>query len=63
MNAAEVGHAKTVELLLDKGADVKAKTNEGKTALMIAKEKRNTEIVKLLKQHGAKEKWKTKKVN
>ena len=49
------GHNESVKLLLAKGADVNAKTNIGSTPLMAAKERNHTEIVKLLKMHGAKE--------
>jgi ankyrin repeat protein len=44
-----------VELLIEKGADVNAKDNLGKTALMLASENGHKEIVGLLKSYGAKE--------
>jgi uncharacterized protein len=54
INAATMGHLEVVRLLIDKGADVHAKTKDGDTALKLA-EKGYTEIVDLLKAHGAKE--------
>lgn len=44
-----------VKLLLAKGADAKAKSKDGKTALQVAKQKGATEVVKLLEAAGAKE--------
>ncbi|MFC1854950.1 ankyrin repeat domain-containing protein [Thermodesulfobacteriota bacterium] len=44
-----------VKLLIGHGADVNAKTKDGETALSIAKEKGHDEIIKLLKDAGAKE--------
>ena len=64
--AAHGGHAKTVEALLAGGADVNAKSNFGSTALMRAAFKNESlastqldvsgyrEIIRLLKQAGAK---------
>jgi len=46
---------KIVKLLLSKGADINAKENNGKTALSYAVEGSCTEIVELLRKHGAKE--------
>jgi ankyrin repeat protein len=42
-----------VKLLLEKNANIEAKDNYGGTALKAAERKRNTEIVKLLKEKGA----------
>jgi ankyrin repeat protein len=52
MVAAYQGHESTVRLLLSKGADANV-TIDGDTALSLAKDKGNTEIVDLLKQVGA----------
>ena len=46
---------KVVELILSKGADVNAKDGDGRTPLYYAKEQGHTEIVELLRKHGAKE--------
>ena len=55
MAASHEGHIDIVKLLLDKGADVNAKSKDGDTALKAASVKGHTEIVELLKAHGAKE--------
>ena len=49
------GHKEVAELLLAHGADTNAKTREGETPSSLAKRKRHTQIVELLKKHGAKE--------
>jgi ankyrin repeat protein len=43
-----------VQELLNKGADVNAKTNRGKTALILASDKGHRKIVELLIRAGAK---------
>jgi ankyrin repeat protein len=48
-----MGHTEIVQLLLEKGADVNAKDDDGRTALMLAAEKGHTEIVQLLLERGA----------
>jgi ankyrin repeat protein len=48
------GSLEMAELLIDKGADVNAKSKIGDTALRIAEHTGNSEMVTLLKQHGAK---------
>jgi len=45
----------TAELLLAKGADLNAREEKGKTPLSVAREEGHTEIVELLRKHGAKE--------
>jgi cytohesin len=52
--AVEERRRDIVELLIRKGADVNAKSHENKTALWYAKEIGLTEIVELLRKHGAK---------
>ncbi len=56
LHAASRHDRKSVaQLLIAKGADVNAKTEKGQTALSLAKENGHTEIVELLRKHGAKE--------
>jgi len=43
-----------VLLLIDNGADGNAKNGKGRTPIDSAKKRRRTEIVELLKKHGAK---------
>ena len=47
-------HKEIVSMLLEKGADVHAKDNDGTTALMEASKIGLTDIVRMLKQNGAK---------
>jgi cytohesin len=53
--AARFSRKSVVEVLISKGADISAKTKDGGTALSLAKDRGHTEIVELLKKHGAKE--------
>jgi len=53
INAAKEGDLKQVQELVDKGADVDAKNDYGKTALMEAADKGHLEVVKLLLNKGA----------
>ncbi len=55
MNASSRGYIDAVELLVEKGADVNAKNHNGNTALTMASTMGRTDIMKLLKQAGAKE--------
>lgn len=48
-------HAMLIKLLIQKGADIKAKNSQGKTALLYAKEYGLPEIIRLLQQAGARE--------
>jgi ankyrin repeat protein len=53
--AASSGDSEIVRALLAKGADVSGKfTQNGKTALMLATEKGFTEVIRLLREAGAK---------
>jgi len=47
------GHLKTAEYLLNEGADVNAKNNEGSTALILAAQLNKKDIVELLLNKGA----------
>jgi cytohesin len=53
--AASTGRKDIVELLIQKGADVNAKDGWGRNPLWYAQNKGYTEIVELLRKHGAKE--------
>jgi hypothetical protein len=53
LTAARKGDVAQVKALLDKGADVNAKTPYGQTALFFACDRGYFEIVKLLVDHGA----------
>lgn len=53
--AAAKGDIKQVKSLISKGADVNAKSKWGRTPLRIATNRGHTEIVDLLRKHGAKE--------
>jgi ankyrin repeat protein len=44
-----------VKLLLEKGADINGKANNGKTALSVAQAQSHADVVAFLKAHGAKE--------
>lgn len=52
-NACANGNLAEAKQLLDKGADINAKTKDGHTALMRAKW--HPDVVRLLKDHGAEE--------
>jgi ankyrin repeat protein len=52
--AVKEGRDGMVKLLLEKKADVEATDREGRTSLMIAAQKKNKALVKLLAQNGAK---------
>ncbi|MFC1761161.1 ankyrin repeat domain-containing protein [Planctomycetota bacterium] len=52
--ACHWGRKEVVELLLANGADINVKNEAGKTLLEVASERKHTEIVELLKKHGAK---------
>jgi ankyrin repeat protein len=55
MWAAAYGHAQTAKLLIDRGAEVNARDNRGKTALAMAVEGRHKETEALLRRAGAAE--------
>ncbi len=52
--AARSSWSEVVKLLLEKGASVKVMDKDGKTALEWALKGDNPEVLKLLKDHGAK---------
>lgn len=55
-NAVLKGYTEMVAWLLDNaGADVSSKNYQGKTPLAVARERNNEHLVKVLKEHGAKE--------
>ena len=53
--ATRSGRKDIVELLIAKGADVNVRTKGGRTPLDLAKRRGYTEIIELLREHGAKE--------
>jgi uncharacterized protein len=55
IGAVDQGYVSTVKLLIEAKADINAKNKENKTALTVAKEKENNDIINLLINAGAKE--------
>ncbi|MGB2863329.1 MAG: ankyrin repeat domain-containing protein, partial [Sedimentisphaerales bacterium] len=55
LHSAVYGNKDIVELLISEGANVNARDGASRTPLWYAKDKGNTEIVELLRKHGAKE--------
>lgn len=53
MTTAGGGNLETVRLLIERGADVNAKSVEGGTALLVAIEQHNEDVVDYLLAHGA----------
>lgn len=58
MHEAFYGEDATVKLLLDLGANINARDNEGNTALILAARRRDLEIIGLVLEHGADPKMK-----
>ena len=56
MEAAWNGSLQVVKILVDRGADIDAMDNNHKTALMLAYDRDNLEIAKVLKTHRVKDK-------
>ncbi len=55
MIAADEGHTVVARILLDRGANINAKNDDGETALMIAADEGHTVIAQLLRDAGATE--------
>ena len=53
MLAVERGHLDSVRALLEHGADVNLRDNQGSTALVYAKKQEEGELVRLLEDAGA----------
>ena len=53
MSAAQEGHERVVDLLLQHGAEINLQSSEGGTALMGAAVKNHERVVKLMLEHGA----------
>ena len=56
LQAVAGGHKEIVELLIDNGADVNAKMEDGRTPLDVAIKYKKTETADLLRKHGGKTK-------
>jgi len=52
--ASDWGKLEVVRQLLEHGADVEVKDNDGETALQCATDEGYDEIMKLLREHGTK---------
>jgi cytohesin len=52
--AVHEGHKEIAKLLIEKGADVNAKDDFGRTPLDLAIQKSRTETIDLLRKHGGK---------
>ena len=59
MRAAASGHFSTVNLLLERGADIDLQDSHGTTAMMRAAERNNPDVVSLLLRKGANKNLKT----
>jgi uncharacterized protein len=55
IHASASGRVEVVKLLLQKGADVNAKTRDGETALKVVQKTGTKEIVEMLQTYGARE--------
>jgi ankyrin repeat protein len=55
MTAAQAGRPEAVQALIEQGAYVNAKTNNGVSALRIASARDESEVVQFLREAGAKE--------
>ncbi len=53
MHVAYAGNVELVKFLLENGADANAKTANGKTPLIFAREKGGDDVVDLLRKHGS----------
>jgi hypothetical protein len=51
--AVSYGNIEIVQILLEAGVDVDQKNNDGKTAIAIAREQQNEELVKILENAGS----------
>lgn len=53
-HAVWAGHADTVRLLIERGADVNAKTNDGVSVLAFATMQKHKDLAEMLRKNGAK---------
>jgi len=52
MLASNEGHAETMKVLLEHGANVCDRANNGSTSLKFARKRKHSEVIKILRQYS-----------